>query len=135
MFCHNCGALLPGDANFCSKCGKRQAPAEPTKAAEPAPAVEVCEVVAEMAGEKWSLMFPADMVQFKAKAAGPNGEYVAAESPKVKVGLSEYYQPDQKNRRHVKALEELAAVLAAAGWEQSGKGSQWYSLRFSRRPD
>lgn len=134
MFCHHCGALIPDDANFCSKCGKQQTPAEPRTITEPAPAAEVCEVVAEMAEEKWSPMFPADMVQFKAKAAGPQGEYVAAESPKVKVGLSEYYQPNQKNKRHVKALEELAAALAAAGWERSGKGSEWYSLRFRRRP-
>ncbi len=133
MFCHNCGAELPADANFCSKCGKRLAAAEPRTDAEPAPADEVCEVVAEMAGEKWSPMFPADMMQFKAKAAGPQGEYLAAESPKFKVGLSEYYQPNQKNKRHVKALEELTAALTTAGWERSGKGREWYSLRFRRR--
>lgn len=133
MFCHNCGAELPDDANFCSKCGKQQAPAASPVVPEAAPAAEVCEVVAEMVGEKWNPMFPADMMRFKAKAAGPKGEYVAAESPKIKVGLSEYYQPNQKNKRHVKALEELAAALAAAGWERAGKGSEWYSLRFSRR--
>lgn len=133
MFCRHCGAQLPDDANFCSKCGKPQTPAEGRAAAAPAQAVEVCEVVAEMVAEKWSPTFPADMVRFEAKAAGPQGEYVAAESPKVKAGLSEYYQPNKNNKRHVKALEELTAALAAAGWERTGKGREWYSLRFSRR--
>jgi hypothetical protein len=78
-------------------------------------------------------MFPADMMQFKAKAVGKEGGFLAGESAKFKVGLSEYYMPNQKNKRHIKALEDLAASLAAEGWERAGKGEHWYSWRFRRR--
>lgn len=129
MYCQYCGGQLPDDANYCGRCGKPSA--EARQAADP-PA-ETCEIVAEMVGEKRSPLFPADMLRFTAKAEGPEGAYTAGESAAVRAGLSEYYQPNQKNKRHVKALEELAAALAGDGWERAGRGARWYSLRFRRR--
>ncbi len=131
--CPSCGAELPDGANFCPNCGAfRSAPrAEaPVQAAE---RWETCEIVAAVTGEKWSPVFPGDYIKFAAQAEGPQGGYTVRESSQVKAGLSDYYQANKQNKLHVKALEELAAALTAAGWERAGKGREWFNLRFRRR--
>lgn len=133
--CQSCGAELPDGANFCANCGAPQAaPQEMAPAQDPAAERwETCEIVAATAGEKWSPLFPSDYIQFKAQAGGPEGGATVLESSQVKAGLSDYYQANKQNKRHVKAVEELTAALTAAGWERSGKGQAWFNLRFHRR--
>lgn len=135
-YCPGCGTELPADANFCPKCGRPQAAPPPAPAPDdPGPENwEECEIVAVVAGEKWSPVFPSEMIQFKAEATGPkSGAYTAKESPQLKAGLADYYQPNKANKRHAQAVEELTAVLAADGWERAGKGAAWFSRRFRRR--
>lgn len=137
-FCHNCGVPMPEDANFCPKCGKPVSSVEePAKLEPPVEdnvevAAETCMIVAELAGEKWSPLFPGDYIQFKARAGGPAGEFLAGESSRVKAGLGDYYEPNKKNKQHVKALDGLVEELKQAGWEQTGKGDAWYNIKFRR---
>lgn len=133
-FCHNCGVAMPEDANFCPKCGKPAIPVAESDKPEPAGEVaeETCMIVAELAGEKWSPLFPGDYIQFKARASGPAGDFLAGESARVKAGLGDYYEPNKKNKQHVKAYDGLVETLKQAGWEQSGKGETWYNLKFRR---
>ncbi len=135
-YCPNCGAELPGDANFCLRCGKPQATAPQDQPKTPPPAGErweTCEIVAVAAGEKWSPVFPGDYILFRAQSEGPLGVYTVLESKRIKAGLADYYQASKQNKDHTKAVDELAAALADAGWERTGKGEAWFSLRFRRR--
>lgn len=139
-YCPSCGAELPADANFCVRCGKAQAaPPPPEPATAPPPAGEhgeTCEIVAVAAGEKWSPVFPGDYILFRAqKSGGPEAGATVLESARIKAGLADYYQANKQNKRHVKAVEDLTAALAEAGWERAGKGEAWFSLRFRRRQD
>lgn len=131
--CPSCGAELPDGANFCPNCGAPQTDPQGAASAPAAERWETCEIVAASAGEKWSPVFPSDYIKFAAQAEGPQGMYTVQESAQLKAGLSDYYQANKQNKRHVKAVEELAAALTAAGWERSGKGREWFSLRFRRR--
>lgn len=136
-YCPSCGAELPADAKFCVRCGKPQAEPPPEPVPAPAPAGarwETCEIVAVAAGEKWSPVFPGDYILFKAQGDGPQSGTIM-ESARVTAGLADYYQANKRNKRHAKAMEALAAALAAAGWEQAGRGEAWFSLRFRRRLD
>ncbi len=131
--CPSCGAELTDGANFCANCGAPQAAPQETAPAPAGERWEMCEIVAAAAGEKWSPVFPSDYIQFKAQTGGPEDGDTVLESAQVKAGLSDYYQANKQNKRHVKAVEELTAALTAAGWERSGKGQAWFSLRFRRR--
>ncbi len=129
--CPSCGAELPHSAKFCANCGApRPAPAATEPAAQN---WETCEIVAVVAGEKWSPVFPSDYIQFKAQGVGPQGEDTLRQSDRVKAGLADYYQANKQNKNHVKAVDALATALTAEGWERAGKGQAWFSLRF-RRP-
>lgn len=142
-YCAECGTQLPDDANFCTKCGKPQAapPGEAAPASPPDLATgeagewEECEITAVMAGERWSPVFPSEMIKFAAQATGEGDGRTIRESPPVKAGLADYYQANKANKFHIKAVEELAAALAADGWERAGKGEAWFSRRFRRRRD
>ncbi len=135
-YCPKCGAELPADANFCVRCGKSQeAPPQRPVEAPDNERWETCEIVAVAAGEKWSPVFPGEYLIFRAQAEGPQSAYTVMESERVVAGLADYYQANKQNKRHVKAVNGLAAALAGAGWERAGKGEAWFSLRFRRRAD
>jgi len=95
-FCYQCGRQLPAAAIFCPACGV-DCSREDWPEAEPQ--WEYCEVGLELVAERWGI-FPSDLLRFLARAEGPKGNYTAGASPQFKAGLGNYYQPDNKNKRH-----------------------------------
>ncbi len=133
-YCPECGAALPGDAKFCSRCGKPQQAPPPEAGQAPAGEQwETCEIVAVAAGEKWSPVFPGDYIIFRAQAETAEESRTVRESERVAAGLGDYYQANKGNKRHAAAVAALAAALAGDGWDRAGRGDAWYSLRFRRR--
>lgn len=133
-YCPECGAARQSDARYCSRCGKPQDAPPPDAGHPPAGEQwETCEIVAVAAGEKWSPVFPGDYIIFRAQAEREEGARAILESKRVTAGLGDYYQANKSNKRHAAALAALAAALAGQGWQPSGRGDAWYSLRFRRR--
>jgi hypothetical protein len=119
MFCTGCGQNLPNDANFCLKCGKPQKQGLQS----PIQKYETCET--GMKEIKVSGFFSRRKYVYIAKAIGPNGAYIAAES-----SISFTYDVHgQKNQE--KSIDELVNKLAKDGWEFVGE-SNWTLKRFRR---
>ncbi|MFQ5400997.1 MAG: hypothetical protein ACE5E7_15540 [Anaerolineae bacterium] len=75
-------------------------------------------------------------VQFLARAAGPNGSYIAGKSSKVPLAniLGSTFAPQQSNIGHDSILRILLHALQKEGWELLRfRGNEWWERRL-RRP-
>lgn len=118
MFCINCGTQLPEEANFCWKCGRSQKPGVQTEE----PKWETCEIEPEQENAgllRTMFSLQTDRYNYVAKAVGPKGIYMVAETGFVD--------------NHEKAVQTLVSQLVQQGWESMGKGERWYSYKFRRR--
>ena len=129
MFCIECGTKLPDEAKFCFKCGKPQE----CGILEVKTEQETCEIVYEIAGEKWGI-YPRTLLRFKALATGAEGEYCVGMSADFEANPFDYPgHPDKKNKKHIKALELLTEKLKQDGWQaEANKGTKWFGLKFRR---
>lgn len=93
-----------------------------------------CEIIYQNTGERWGI-FPRDIGEFQAKVSHTDNSSneqadIIKKSAKIEL-MSCSFSPDEKNKRHQKALAELVEKLLKTGWEQlPDKGKEWYSLRF-----
>ncbi len=73
---------------------------------------------------------------FLARAAGPNGDYIASRTDKVPLAnmLGATLSPDATNIGHQNVLQTFLEKLQAEGWVlESQKGGEWWERRL-RRP-
>ncbi len=99
----------------------------------------VCEIIYQTTGERWGI-FPRDIGEFQARLVGDeriknngNTNTIIKRSVKFEI-ISTSFTPDEKNKRHRKALEDLVQKLLQAGWEQQPEqGTEWYNLTFRKR--
>lgn len=97
----------------------------------------ICEIVYQTTGERWGI-FPRDIGEFQARLINngidnnPGAKTIIKKSEKIEL-LPTSFSPDEKNKRHRKALENLVQALLQAGWEQQPKqGTEWYNLTFTK---
>jgi hypothetical protein len=84
--------------------------------------VETCEIRYTL--DKTSMIY--HTLQFWAEAEGANGRYRTGESRRFRGTLE---------ANDVKAAEELGrlrARLKKDGWVETGRGTEWFSYKFSR---
>ena len=136
MFCVNCGAELPDEANFCWKCGKPH----PAHGESDQAQWERCEIVCLLVDDpalfaSWydsTHWFHSAWLQFRAEATGPKGHYVTAESEAFRSEPT--FPPAADDRQALDAFHSLFQRLVADGWQLlEDRGDAWYSSRF-RRP-
>ena len=120
MYCMNCGSPLPNNANFCLKCSKSQRENVQTPQQKPEQ-WETCEIVWTEV-QKGGL-FKGGSIMYWARATGPNGVYLAAQSEVIKVlgaaVLFDIFHFDMKSetfQKERKAVESLVAQLQRDGW-------------------
>lgn len=152
-FCRHCATEIPTDAAFCFKCGTSQQAATATAprmtTPPPPPPMpdrwEFCEVVWDGkksgAGGVFNVALKAAFdggnpfgakdshIKFWVKASSPRGDYSAGETD----WMSAPGYPDQRNRNHAQACEQLVSRLLQDGWEPVGQGESWYNVRLRRR--
>ncbi|QDR81068.1 hypothetical protein [Sporomusa termitida] len=95
-----------------------------------------CEIIYQVTGERWGI-FPRDKGEFQARLLNSDGINIQ-ENQKPMIRKSEQieimscsFTPDEKNKRHRRALDGLVEKLVKAGWQQlPEQGAAWYSLRF-----
>lgn len=95
-----------------------------------------CEIVYQNIGERWGI-FPKDIGEFQARLCQADGinnteceNTIIKKSGKIEI-MSLSFSPDENNRRHQKALNDLVEKLIKAGWESlPDQGAEWYSRRF-----
>ena len=151
-FCRHCATEIAIDAAFCPKCGTPQqaaAATTPRMTTPPPPPMpdrwEFCEVVWDGkksgAGGVFNVALKAAFdsgnpfgakdshIKFWVKVSSPRGDYSAGATD----WMSAPGYPDQRNRNHVQALEQLVSNLLQDGWEPVGQGEGWYNVRLRRR--
>jgi hypothetical protein len=122
MFCINCGANLPDEANFCLKCGKQQKQGVQTDETK----WETCEINYKVAHDGLT----GTRGCFRAEAIGFDGVYEAGRSQEFGCGYN-MWLPDSKNEAHYNALIEN---LVKDRWEPTGeRGEHWWNNRFRRK--
>jgi hypothetical protein len=98
-----------------------------------------CEIVYQNIGERWGI-FPKDIGEFQARICQADSiskaeceDTIIKKSGKIEI-MSCSFSPDENNRRHQKALNDLVEKLIKAGWEPlADQGAEWYSLRFCKK--
>ena len=136
IYCAACGKDLPGDANFCLRCG--------------APAAD--NAASDATGARWEIprtrckVLKTDRFSRICKcvlvldAIGPAGTYIADQSspfdyyfgynPLVR---GSRYMPINENRTTRAAFEVFVAKIVADGWEPVAGYESWYQVQFRRR--
>ena len=135
MRCFFCGTDLPDEAAFCWQCGQPQHPtAEPE--AEYEVAVVDCSLVTDP--QQFSSWFQSHdwyhgvRLKFSARAVGPNGNYVAAESPVFKAPPE--FPPADDNSGAREIYHRFVLDLVEQGWEPLGtQGGEWFNQKLRRR--
>lgn len=97
-----------------------------------------CEIVYQYIGERWGI-FPRDIGEFQARRCQTDSinntdcaDTIIKKSGKIEI-MSCSFTPDENNRRHQKALNELEEKLIKAGWEPlNERGKEWYSRRYHK---
>lgn len=95
-----------------------------------------CEIYYQVTGERWGI-FPRDKGEFQARLSNfdcinihENQNPIIRKSDQIEI-MSCSFTPDEKNKRHRRALDGLVEKLVKAGWQQlPERGAAWYSLRF-----
>ncbi|CVK19768.1 MULTISPECIES: hypothetical protein [Sporomusa] len=101
--------------------------------------VLVCEIIYQTTGERWGI-FPRDIGEFQARLVSDeriinnsNTNTIIKRSANFEI-ISTSFTPDEKNKRHRKALEDLVQELQQAGWKQQPEqGTEWYNLTFRKK--
>ena len=142
MYCVHCGIKLPAEAKFCHQCGQALPKIETADVSSNSEVTVnenlTCEIIYQATGERWGI-FPRDIGEFQARLVNPAGfqageqaEAVIATSAKIEI-MSCSFNPDQKNKRHRKAFEDLLQKLLQSGWRQVDKeGAAWYNITFRK---
>jgi hypothetical protein len=77
--------------------------------------------------------------QFRARADGPNGRYIAGEAEKMPLANmigSDAFAPQRNNGGHSNTLQILIEKLQKEGWELvKDQGSGWWEKRLRRPSD
>jgi len=97
-----------------------------------------CEIVYQNTGERWGI-FPKDIGEFQARFCAADGintgdceDTIIKKSGKIEI-MSCSFSPDENNKRHQKALNDLVEKLIKVGWEPlADQGKEWYSRRFHK---
>lgn len=98
-----------------------------------------CEIIYQTTGERWGI-FPRDIGEFQARIIHSEPindtgctDTIIKKSAKIEI-MSCSFTPDEKNKRHQKALAGLVDQLLRAGWEQlPAEGEAWYNLKFHNK--
>jgi hypothetical protein len=124
MYCVHCGTNLPDEALFCWKCGKPQKGG----VQQEEPKYDTCQIVMNNLGEAFGrTVFH---FKFQGDAIGPNGKYVACETPKYTSDIN-YEVPRRKFER---VVDELVRNLISDGWEPiESRGENWWNFQFRRQ--
>jgi hypothetical protein len=93
------------------------------------PRYETCEIRTHIEKGSYFSIRPTT-IYFIARAIGPQGEYVAATSPPVDKWAWDTHRQDAALDT---AHRALIRTLAAAGWEPTDRGAEWWQDRFRRR--
>lgn len=143
MYCSNCGTQIANDARFCPKCGTAQKGGSPIGSSAPEQ-WETCEIVwREIKGS----FFSDPLMEYWAKAIGPDGSYYAGSS--VMLDSLQPTHPDVDSHpsmnkdyyKHKTACEALLSKLLADGWMVVGQPpdahpqmkTQWWNYKLRRR--
>ena len=119
MKCAFCGAELPDNSNFCSKCGTALN-ADPIK-------VDTCKVICTEVEYKWSLF---GKYYYRFQACRENGEIVM-ESDKLELTGFEYTGPKEKVKKHKTVFDNFVKKMKEAGWHESAEiPKEWYAVTF-----
>lgn len=137
MYCMHCGIELPAEAKFCHQCGQALPKIDIAVAdskVQPENDWRICEIIYQTTGERWGI-FPRDVGEFQARLVTPPGsadenrptDNIIKTSAKIEL-LSCSFSPDQKNKRHRKAFDDMLQELLQDGWQQvAEKGAVWYN--------
>jgi hypothetical protein len=136
--CRECSGQVSTEAAACPHCGAPQRavpPPLPPQVQRPPPLQwEICEI--DVAVAKKSGLFTPGQAGWIAKATGPNGTYVAQESPTFGafidrdggIRASSLTSSDAEQ-----ALDALTSMLLSEGWEFLGlRGESFWSKQFRR---
>ncbi len=136
MYCKSCGKQIDANSIFCKFCGQPQSISAKARIEEPR--WETCEILYQIMSKKdTSTLFNHKhdvTMKFVAKAVGPRGVYIAAESPTyIQVVAYEASDYPWDHARAVPLVEALIAKLGRDGWESEGRGSgDYFHYKFRR---
>ena len=134
MYCTNCGAQLPDNANFCRECrqpqqGSPAAQGTGNKVAN----WEQCDIRFKLTSSGG--LFSGPRGCFRAIASGRSGSFVAAESRDVPATYLEHGEewPDVTGKEMDRIVEWLTTTLSKEGWEPLGQvGPNSWQHRYRR---
>lgn len=135
-YCMTCGKELPGDANFCLRCGTPTVPDAAYDSAEARWEIARtrCKVLKT---DRFSRICKCVLVL---DAIGPAGTYIADQSPPFDYYFGfnplvrgSSFMPISENRTTRAAFKRFVAKIVVDGWEPVAGYESWYQVQFRRR--